>query len=240
LKLDENFKLILTIQSTDARIEEITKEKEEAPKRIQRLKDDADLLGKSMEQDLLSLEDLKKASMGLEKDLEEIELKLKKSKAKLNDVKSNKEYQAVLKEIEELNELTFQKEEVVIKCMEEIEIQEKECADNNKRWDQSRQDYESEEKKFLQRMKELEKEVQSLSEQRFKLCQEVDKDLLSRYTSLKAHLKSQVVVPVRDAVCGGCHLGIPPQQYNDLIKGDSLQSCPNCSRIIYFEENKNP
>jgi predicted nucleic acid-binding Zn-ribbon protein len=240
LKLDENFKLILTIQSTDARVDEITKEKEEAPKRIQRLKDDADHLEKSIEQDLLSLEDLKKGSMGLEKDLEEIELKLKKSKAKLNDVKSNKEYQAVLKEIEELNELTFQKEEVVIKCMEEIEIQEKECADNNKRWDQSRQDYESEEKKFLQRMKELEKEVQSLSEQRFKLCQEVDKDLLSRYTSLKAHLKSQVVVPVRDAVCGGCHLGIPPQQYNDLIKGDSLQSCPNCSRIIYFEENKNP
>ena len=240
MKLDENFKLILTIQSTDARIEEITKEKEEAPKRIQRLKDDADLLGKSMEQDLLSLEDLKKGSMGLEKDLEEIELKLKKSKAKLNDVKSNKEYQAVLKEIEELNVLTFQKEEVVIKRMEEIELQEKECADNNKRWEQSRQDYEREEKKFLQQMKELEKEVQSLSEQRFKLCQEVDKDLLSRYTALKAHLKSHVVVPVRDAVCGGCHLGIPPQQYNDLIKGDSLQSCPNCSRIIYFEENNNP
>ena len=240
MKLDEDFKLILTIQSTDARVDEIIKEKEEAPKRIQRLKDDVDLLEKSMEQDLSSLGDLKKGSMSLERDLEEIELKLKKSKTKLNDVKSNKEYQAVLKEIEELNELTFQKEEVVIKRMEEIEIQEKECTDNNKRWEQSRKEYESEEKKFLQRMKELEKEVQSLSEQRLKLCQEVDKDLLSSYTALKAHLKSQVVVPVRDAVCGGCHLGIPPQQYNDLIKGDSLQSCPNCSRIIYFEENKNP
>ena len=238
--MDENFKLILRIQSTDTRVDEITREQEGAPKEIQRLKDDLDLLEKSMEQDLSKLEDLKKGNMGLERDLEEIELKLKKSKTKLNDVKTNKEYQAVLKEIEELNELTFQKEEVVLKWMEEIELQEKECADNNKRWGQSLKEYESEEKRFLQRMKELDKEVQSLHEQRLKLSREVDQDLLSRYTALKANLRSQVVVPVIDAVCGGCHLGIPPQQYNDLIRGGSLQSCPNCNRIIYFEENKNP
>jgi predicted nucleic acid-binding Zn-ribbon protein len=240
LKSDENFKLILAIQSTDTRVAEIKREQEGAPKEIQRLRDDLDRLEKSMEQDLASLEDLKKGSMGLEKDLEEIEPKLKKSKAKLNDVKSNKEYQAVLKEIEELNALILQKEEVMIKWMEEIEIQEKECADNNKRWEQSRKEYESEEKKFLQRMKELEKEVQFLHEQRLKLSRKVDQDLLNRYTALNANLGNQVVVPVIDAVCGGCHLGIPPQQYNDLIKGDSLQSCPNCNRIIYFEENKNP
>jgi len=238
--LDENFKLILRIQSTDTRVDEITREQEGAPKEIQRLKDDLDLLEKSMEQGLSSLEDLKKGRMSLERDLEEIEPKLKKSKARLNDVKSNKEYQAVLKEIQELNELTFQKEEVVIKWMEEIEIQEKECADNNKKGEQSQKEYESEEKKFLQRMEELDKEVQSLHEQRLKLSREVDKDLLSRYTALKANLRSQVVVPVIDAVCGGCHLGIPPQQYNDLIRGNSLQSCPNCNRIIYFEEKKNP
>ena len=238
--MDENFKLILRIQSTDTRVDEITREQEGAPKEIQRLKDDLDLLEKSMEQDLSKLEDLKKGNMGLERDLEEIELKLKKSKTKLNDVKTNKEYQAVLKEIEELNELTFQKEEVVMKWMEEIEVQEKERADNNKRWEQSRKEYEREGKKFSQRMKELDKEVQSLNEQRLKLSREVDQDLLSRYTALKANLRNQVVVPVIDAVCGGCHLGIPPQQYNNLIRGDSPQSCPNCNRIIYFEENKNP
>ena len=66
--------------------------------------------------------------------------------------------------------------------VEEIEIQEKECADNNERWERSRKEYESEEKKFLQRMKELEKEVQSLHEQRLKLSRKVDQDLLNRYT----------------------------------------------------------
>jgi len=43
---------------------------------------------------------------------------------------------------------------------------------------------------------------------------------------------------VIDAICQGCHLGIPPQQYNNLIKGDSPESCPNCNRIIYWEEKR--
>lgn len=238
--MDENFRLILAIQSIDTRVDEVQREKEGAPKEIKRLRDDLDLLGKSMEQDLANLEDLKKNRMTVERDLEEVELKLKKSKARLNEVKSNKEYQAVMKEIEELKELTSQKEEVVIKWMEEIEIQEKECADNNKRWEQSRRGYEMEEERFAQRMKELDDEAQLLNEQRFTLSQEVDKQLLSRYTALRAHLRNQVIVPVIDAVCQGCHLGIPPQQYNDLIRGDSLQSCPNCNRIIYFDDNRNP
>jgi len=238
--LSEKFKALLMIQSIDARFDKIRREREEAPKEIEKLKEDFDFFKKAMEQDLSNLEELKKERRKGERELEEIELKFGKSKLKLDEVKSNKEYQAVLKEIEELKELTFQKEEVVIKWMEEIEIQEKECADNNKKREQSQKEYESEEKKFLQRMEELDKEVQSLHEQRLKLSREVDKDLLSRYTALKANLGSQVVVPVIDAVCGGCHLGIPPQQYNDLIRGNSLQSCPNCNRIIYFEEKKNP
>lgn len=235
--MDENFKLILRIQSTDTRVDEITREQEGAPKEIQRLKDDLDLLEKSMEQDLSKLEDLKKGNMGLERDLEEIELKLKKSKTKLNDVKTNKEYQAVLKEIEELNELTFQKEEVVLKWMEEIEIQEKECADNTVRREESQEEYKSKEKAFSQRIRELDKEVQSLNEKRVQLSPNLDEDLLRRYNGLRSHLKGRVVVPVIEGVCQECHLGIPPQQYNELIKGDSLQSCPHCSRIIYWGDD---
>jgi len=236
--LDESFKLILTIQSIDTRRDEIEREKERIPKEIQRLRNDLDLLKKSMEQGQSNLEELKKSRLSFEGKLEEVEVKLKKSRVKLNDVKSNKEYQAVLKEIDDLRALASQKEEVVITWMEEIEIQEKECADDNARWEQTLGEFENEEKKSSQAMKELEREVHSLSDQRRALSEEVNKDLLSRYEALRANLRNQVVVPVIDAICQGCHLGIPPQQYNNLIKGDSPESCPNCNRIIYWEEKR--
>jgi len=237
VKLDGKLKVLLMIQSIDTRLDDIRREKEETPREIEKLGDDLDLLKKAMEQDLSSLEELKEGRTKLERELEEIEPRFKKSKSRLNEVKSNKEYHAILKEIEELKELIFQKEEVVIKHMEEIEIQEKECANNGVRWEQSQKEYKNKERKFLERMKELDSEVQSLNDRRTELSQKVDQDLLRTYNGLRMHLKGRVLVPVIDFVCQGCHLGIPPQQYNDLIKGDSLQSCPNCNRIIYWGGN---
>jgi len=238
MKLDKKLEGILMIQSIDIRFDEIKREKEESPKEIEKLKEDLDLLKNAMEQDLSTLEEQKKRRRTVERELEEIELKFQKSKARLNDVKSNKEYQAVLKEIEELKELTFQKEEVVIKCMEDIEIQEKECADNNVNRKESEKEYKSREEEFSKKMRDLDKEVKFLNEKRIHLCQDVDKDFLERYDRLKKHLKGRVVAQVIDAICQGCNLGIPPQQYNELIRGGSIISCPNCSRIIYWVDDK--
>jgi len=237
VKLDERLKALLMIQSIDTQFDTISREKEETPKEIERLREGLDLLKNAMEQDLSTLEELKEERRKVERELEEMDLKLKKSKLRLDEVKSNREYQAVLKEIEDLKELTFQKEEAVIEWMEEIESQEKECAENTARWEESQEEYRSKERQFARRMRELDKEVQSLKEKRIQLSPSLDEELLKRYNGLRAHLKGRVVVPVIDGVCQECHLGIPPQQYNELIKGDSLQSCPHCSRIIYWGDD---
>jgi len=235
--LDEKLNALLMIQSIDTKFDNISREKEETPKEIEKLKEGLDLLDNTVEQDLSTVEELKKERRKVERELEEIDLKLKKSKLRLNEVKSNREYQAVLKEIEDLKDLTFQKEETVIKWMEEIEIQEKKCADNTVRREESQKEYKSKEKAFSQRIRELDKEVQSLNEKRVQLSPNLDEDLLRQYNGLRSHLKGRVVVPVIDGVCQECHLGIPPQQYNELIKGDSMQSCPHCSRIIYWGDD---
>jgi len=238
VKLDKELKALLMIQSIDLRFDEIKREKNESPKEIEKLRGNLDLLSNAMEQDLSTTEKLKKGRITFERELEEIELKFQKSKSKLNDVKSNKEYQAVLKEIEELKELISQKEEVVLKYMEDIEIQEEECADNNGTWRESQKEYHNKQEEFSQRMKDLDKEVQSLNGKRTQLCQNVDKNLLEKYNRLRKNLKGKVVTQVINTICQGCNLGIPPQQYNELIKGGSIKSCLNCNRIIYWGDER--
>ena len=44
------------------------------------------------------------------------------------------------------------------------------------------------------------------------------------------------VVPVVNGVCKGCHMAIPPQLYNIIQRGLSMETCPSCNRIIYWEE----
>ena len=238
VKLDKELKTLLMIQSIDVRCDEIQREKEDSPKEIGKLKDNLDILGNVMKQDLSTIEELKKGRIKVERELEEIELKFQKSKSKLSDVKSNKEYEAVLKEIEELKELISQKEEAVIKCMEDIEIREKERDENDVHWKESQREYINKQEEFLRRMKDLDKEAETISGERIQLCQNIDKNLYERYNGLRKHLKGRVVIPVIDKICQGCNLGIPPQQYNELIRGDSIQSCPHCNRIIYWDHDR--
>ena len=236
MKLDEKLKSLLALQAIDTRFDEITKEKKQAPTEVEILKKELDLLKSITERDIIALEELKKERRVVERELEEIEVKVKKSRSRLDEVKSNKEYQAVLKEIEDLKEFNFKKEEVAIKWMEDIETQERECAENSIRWEESQKIYDKKKEQCLKKMKEFDKESESLIEDRVKLAQKVDKDLLKSYDGLRNNLKGMVVVSAIEAVCQGCNLGIPPQQYNNLIKSDSLQNCPHCNRIIYCEE----
>jgi predicted nucleic acid-binding Zn-ribbon protein len=236
--VNEKLNILLEIQSVDIRLNEIKEEKRRIPVGMEKLEKDFNLLKTTTERDQTTLKELKGYMKKTENELEETEIKLKKSMLRLNDVKSNKEYQAILKEIEEIKEINSEKEEKVIRWMEDIEIQEKECAESNLKWEKYEKEYKKKENEFINKKKELDQEEQQLNDERIKLYDKVDKDLLKKYNRLRLNLKNEVVVPVRDSVCYGCHLGIPPQQYNDLIRTNSIQSCPNCNRIVYWGENK--
>ena len=236
--MDERLNILLEMQSMDIRLDQIKMEKRQAPVDMKRLEEEFNVLKATTEQDQITLKELKAELRKTEREFEETEIKLKKSMVRLNEVKSNKEYQAVLKEIEDMKEINSEQEEKVIKCMEDIEIQEKECSEGSLRWERNEKEYKIRENGFINKGKELDQEEQTLNDKRSKLSDKVDKDLLNMYNRLRLNLKNEVVVQVRDGVCSGCHLGIPPQQYNDLIKTNSIQSCPNCNRIIYWGGDK--
>jgi len=233
--LDEKLSRILKIQSIDIRFDEIGKEKKKIPNELEKQREELELLQKTMEGDRAVLEGLKDDRRKVERELDEAETKYKKSRAKLDEVKSNKEYQAVMKELEDVKALANEKEDLVIKRMEDIELQEAEWERNTTELETAQQQYREKEREFEQLRNELDKEVGQLSQGKKELSQQFDGDLLTMYTRLRAQVRGRVVVPVRDAVCQGCHIGIPPQQYNMLLKGDSTQVCPHCSRIIYWE-----
>jgi len=59
--------------------------------------------------------------------------------------------------------------------------------------------------------------------------------LLEKYERIRNRNGGIGVVSVWKAVCNGCHMNIPPQLYNELQKSSELMICPNCNRIIYYQ-----
>ena len=165
---------------------------------------------------------------------------IKKSEAKLSAVKTNKEYQAFLKEIDDLKEKNSKLEDDMIEFLDRIEDAENTL--NAKMTEYSElQTRMNDEKEIIQKETEEGKlQLENLDAKWETVSASIDAGLLATYNRAKSNQSNAIgIVAVTDAACQGCHMNIPPQMYNELQRGDSLKRCPICDRIIYWkDENK--
>ena len=166
--------------------------------------------------------------------------RIKKSEAKLSSVKTNKEYQAFLKEIDDIKEKNSKLEDVMIEFLDRIEIAENtlnakmvEYAELQSRLNNEKETIQKETETGKRQLEQLDVELNAV-------VAGIDEGLLATYNKTKSLQSNGIaIVAVKNAICQGCNVNIPPQMYNELQRGDSLKKCPICDRIIYWkEENK--
>ena len=229
---------LICLQDCDNRIREIITNKTEGPLRIKKLEDELNAIEAKFQEENNRFESLKKTRREVDQEIQDLEDRIEKSNIKLLNIKSNKEYKAALKEIDDLKRAKFLTEDKALQLMEEIESLERTCLDNKNKQAEIRKRFDQDRNEIASELKALDKELQILEKKRSAFSQTVDKDLLVKYLFLKERKDGQAISPVIGGVCQICHMGIPPQKYNDLIKGSSLLTCPNCSRIIYWAEDE--
>jgi predicted nucleic acid-binding Zn-ribbon protein len=238
MKLKENIRVVIDLQDCDNRIHAVIKRKKETPLKIKTLEDELKTIETKVGEEDHRLETLKKDRRGVEQEVQDLENKIEKSNDKLSHIKSNKEYTAALKEIEDLKNLINQTEDKVIQLMEEIEETEKTGIANKEKQKDLRKEFEKKKEEIAIELESLEKDLKNLEGEREQLTQAIDQDLLKRYLFLKERKGGQAISPVIEGICRTCHIGLPPQKFNELKKSDSLLTCPNCQRLIYYLEEK--
>lgn len=163
--------------------------------------------------------------------------RIKKSEAKLSSVKTNKEYQASLKEIDDLKEKNSKLEDEMIAFLERIEeadkvLKAKITADAVLKAEitTEKETIQKEAQEEKCRLEKLDAEWKTISEG-------IDAELLATFNRIKTKQTNKIgIAAVSNAVCQGCHMNIPPQLYNELQRGGKLQRCPICERIIYWKD----
>ena len=171
-----------------------------------------------------------------EQDLEEHESHVQKLRTRLMELKSNKEYQAHLFEIDLAKKKKDSLEERVLMAMERIEEKQKELQEVQQLVEEASQSYHQENAQLEAKALELEKELGELKTEKEKVFPLLEKPVYKRYTALKTTLKIRVVAPIRGGTCGGCQLQVPPQLVADVKRADQLLTCPYCFRILYSED----
>ncbi|HEY2900380.1 MAG TPA: C4-type zinc ribbon domain-containing protein [Polyangia bacterium] len=157
------------------------------------------------------------------------------AKHKLSQAKNSKEYMAAQREIEQRRESLTGREAEIGKLVEAIDSKKKLLSDKATDVQALRDSIEKDAEAARGRIAELEGKIAELRKEREALATGVKPDVMKRYSAIRMR-RGLAVVSVRNGTCQGCNMNIPPQLYNTLQKGLSIETCPSCHRIIYWEE----
>ena len=180
------------------------------------------------------LESMRKSRRHLEQEVEDLERRRARSKQKLLDVKSNKEYQATLKEIDDLGELVRGREDQILEQMESAERIQKEILERERAVAEASQRLEREGTQLEMSAVKADEQIANLKKQKEQLKPQIPGVLLKRYQLLRANRAGIALAPVNRGTCQVCHINLPPQLYIDLQRNEKMIHCPNCQRIIYW------
>ncbi len=232
---NEQLKLLIQIQEKDSQIIEIVEKQKSLPDILASLRVNLDRDQGSLAAANTDYDNGTKERRSLEGLLKDTEDKIRKLKGRIPEIKTNKEYQALLKEIAVAEQEKSDIEEKIIILLEKL--------DNLKaiRTDKERI-VADEEKKFQQEKGKIEKDFQQLSEsltelesQKSMIGSQIDPKLMAEYTRLIATRRGLAVVLVKNEHCHGCHIRIPPQIFTEIRKNDKIICCLSCQRVLYWK-----
>jgi len=157
-------------------------------------------------------------------------------KKQLYEVRNNKEYDAITKELSIAeNGITKKLEDA-----DEHDIKQKDLAntlDDLKQQQDTLKSELGERETELQSVSQVhEEEELHLKDQRHRIAQRISTDMLVIYDRIRRAKDGIAVVPIKRGACGGCYKTVPPQLNLLLRKNDGLHFCENCGRILIAEE----
>jgi predicted nucleic acid-binding Zn-ribbon protein len=233
--LKEQLRYLLQLQTIDAKVRELEATIKSLPTKLEPARRDlAKLEGmlSAEKQRLAETESFKKQQETL---LEREQDAFRSAKSKLGASKTGKEFNAATREIDNKKKAIQERESEVKKLTEVITTTGSQAAAHEKDVETIRQSLAGDEAEVASRVQVLREEIATVSSGRDELRSKITKELLRTYDALVTK-KGYSVAPVVKGVCQGCHTTLPPQLNNILARGESIESCPRCARIVYRPE----
>lgn len=229
----EKIKALYDLQKIDSQIDEINKVKGELPLEVQDLEDEIAGLNTRMGNINAEIEELNTLTRQRKREIDQAQMQIAKYNEQQNNVRNNREFDAIAKEIEyqeleiTLAEKRLKEYAAAIKAKKALlEEAEASLAEHNIDLTAKKSELEGIEA-------ETSAQTEALEAQAVVAKAKIDERLLAAYNRIrgKVHNGLAVVTVQRDA-CSGCFNRIPPQRQADIRAGKKLIVCEYCGRIL--------
>lgn len=221
------------LQSIDSQIDELKKIRGALPEEVMDLEDEIvgyDTRIDKQKSELAEIEDAINANKAAIKDAEKL---IKKYEEQQMNVRNNREYDAITKEVE-LQQLEIQILEKRIKeSYEKIELKKEEIAETEAKRGEREKDLVGKKEELANISKESEADEEKLEKGRVKAAKAIEERLLKSYEKVRENMRNGLaVVPVKRGACGGCFNIVPPQMQAEIREQKKIVVCEHCGRIL--------
>ena len=237
--MQEKIMALYELQKIDSQIDEINKVKGELPLEVQDLEDEVEGLKTRIDNINAEIEELNNLTKQRKREVDQAKIQISHYKEQQNNVRNNREYDAITKEIEyqeleiELAEKRLKEYAGAMKA-KKVQLEDAEAVMNERGIDLSAKKSELESIEA-----ETADQVASLEAQADKAKVKIDERLLSAYGRIRSSVRNGLaVVTVKRDACGGCFNRIPPQRQADVRVGKKLIVCEYCGRILVAENEE--
>jgi len=237
--LMEQVKILIDLQEVMGQVRRLDEEKQKIPLEVADLKSlfeerEASFLGAEQE-----FETLKRQRREKEREIEEERDKVERAKAKLMSIKTNKEYYAMLKEIEGTRRTNTAREDELLSLLSRYEEAEKRLAERKADLEEVSGRYRERMVDIEARMGSFDDDIGKLDARRRQVSSQLEPSLVRRFEMIFERRDGLAVVAARNYSCMGCHMNIAPQLFNQLQREDRIHTCPNCNRVVYYDAVEN-
>ena len=154
---------------------------------------------------------------------------------RMNRIKNSKELMALQREIDLIKQGNSEREDELIKLMEETDRANSEIKGKEEELAKLQAEWEREQKELRSQITGIDQAVSEAATRRKTIAAQVAGDLISRYELIFSRRGGTAVVEVTGGICQGCHMNIPPQLWNEIIRSEKVHLCPSCQRILFYK-----
>jgi hypothetical protein len=228
---------LIKLQEVDSQIYSLGAEKAAKPEELK-------VIETAFEAKKAALAELDKKLIDLQKQRKDKELELgtkeeagKKLQSQLFSLKTNKEYQTMLQQIQDAKADASVVEDKILELFDKADAVKAEVEKEKIRLQEEEKFFLSEKKKVDDRIKEIDDKLALLDAERKQAVQNVNPKILSQYERILSSRDGLAIVMVKGNSCGGCNMFVPSQVINLIKMYEHVITCEMCNRMLYIDEN---
>jgi len=231
--LKQEIDTLVRLQQIETEMIRLKREVEKVENQKKELTAKLEAFRSALEADKLSLEQIRGQCTDLEEEIRVVNDRIIKSNETLRMVKTNKEYQVLLREVDDNKKRKTALEDHVLALYEQREAAEIRVQETQVQYDQLREQIQAEQAKIDEQTLDDRERLEELETQQRSIGESLDPALLTRFRRIARMNQGQAVARISNETCMGCFMNVPPQLCIEVRRWKQMITCPQCSRILY-------